>query len=49
MANRLKRDNCFSDPQKASDQGVGARAVGRHLPRQERPRHHPGGLRQLQA
>ena len=38
----------FADSQEVENKSVGPRAVGRHLPREGRPRHHPDGLRQLQ-
>jgi len=39
----------FSDPQKASNQSFGTRTSGRNMSRQRWSRHHPDGLRQLQA
>jgi hypothetical protein len=38
----------FADSQEVENKSVGPRAVGRHLPREGRSRHHPDGLRQLQ-
>ncbi len=38
----------FADSQEVENKSVGPRAVGRHLPSEGRPRHHPDSLRQLQ-